>query len=108
LTSRLRRSEKNMSDLREKNEPAFGEGGSFKPNGDADLESRRGSTTTQGRRMSRIGPPPKSSAVSFPDGTGSDDEHGKLVAMEADNAIKYRTCSWQKVGQACFLKLVAC
>jgi hypothetical protein len=25
------------------------------------------------------------------------DSHGALVDMEAENAIKYRTCSWQKV-----------
>ena len=86
-----------MSDVREKNEPGFGEGGSFAPSGSVDLE-RRGSTTVHGRKMSRIGPPPKSGSLSLPDGSGSDDDYGKLVAMEADNAIKYRTCSWQKVG----------
>ena len=87
-----------MSDLREKNELAFGDGGSFNPDGHADVETG-GSTTVQGRRMSRIGPPPKGpGSVSVPDVALADDEYGKLVAMEADNAIKYRTCSWQKVG----------
>jgi hypothetical protein len=28
---------------------------------------------------------------------------GKQMEMEADNAIKYRTCSWQKV---CFVRFV--
>jgi hypothetical protein len=86
----------NMSDLREKNEPGSDKG-SFRPDGSVDLE-RRGSTTVHGRKMSRIGPPPKPGSLSLPDTSGSDDEYGKLVAMEADNAIKYRTCSWQKVG----------
>lgn len=34
-------------------------------------------------------------------GVDSDSEAsiiGKQMAMEADNAIKYRSCSWQKVG----------
>jgi len=48
-------------------------------------------TERQGsRRMSRIDKP----AVS------SDDESmdiGTQIEMEKDNAIKYRTCSWQKV-----------
>ena len=72
--------------------------GGFKP-GEAiggDLEGRRASTTIQGRKMSRIAPPRTNSLLDAD--ASSDDEHGKLVAMEADNAIKYRTCSWQKVG----------
>ncbi len=81
-----------MSELREKNESGFGEGGSFNPNGRTDLE-RSGSTTLSGRKMSRIGPPPMRSSL-----TGGEDDYGKLLAMEEHNAIKYRTCSWQKVG----------
>jgi hypothetical protein len=52
-------------------------------------------TTSQPRRMSRIG-----SAVP---GTlhGDEDDSvidvGKQIELEADNAIKYRTCSWRKV-----------
>ena len=68
--------------------PAF-EPGDEKYDGD-----RRGSTIVQGRKMSRIGPPLDSLAVIAPVGNA---EHSKLVEMEADNAIKYRTCSWQKV-----------
>ena len=90
-----------MSDLREKNEkydPGFGEGGTFRPTGSADLERQRhGSVMVDGRRMSRIGPPLKSGSIDL-SGQDADDEHGKLVAMEESNAIKYRTCSWQKVG----------
>ena len=69
-------------------EKAFGEPGSFQPGGDVE-GGRRDSTIVQGRKMSRIGPPPR--------GSVSADEHAKLVEMEADNAIQYRTCSWQMV-----------
>ena len=82
-----------MSDFNEKKD-AFGAGGSFQPQ-NGDLEGRRGSTTVQGRKMSRIGPPVKMGSI--PGGSDEDDEHGRLVAMEADNAIQYRTCSWQMV-----------
>ncbi len=67
---------------------AFGEKGTFNPDGDVE-GGRRGSTMVQGRKMSRIGPAPR--------GSISADEHAKLVEMEADNAIQYRTCSWQMV-----------
>ena len=84
-----------MAQMREKTEPGFGEGGTFKPGGEnGDLEGRRASTTVQGRKMSRIAPPRTDSLI---DGAGPDEDYGKLVAMEADNAIKYRTCSWPKV-----------
>jgi len=84
-----------MSEMNEKGEPVFGEGNTFKPDEGLDIEGRRDSTMVHGRKMSRIGPPPK--IGSLPDTSGSDDEYGKLVAMEANDAIKYRTCSWQKV-----------
>lgn len=86
-----------MSNISEKNEASFGEGASFNPNDQIDAEGqrRRSSTMVHGRRMSRIGPPPKSLSVS--NGSGEED-YTKLIAMEADNAIKYRTCSWQKVS----------
>lgn len=40
------------------------------------------------RRLSRVGADDSSSNLSI----------GKQIELEADNAIKYRTCSWQKVG----------
>jgi hypothetical protein len=43
------------------------------------------------RRMSRIDKP---AVVSDSDSSMS---IGALIEMEKDNAIKYRTCSWQKV-----------
>jgi len=88
-----------MSHLNEKTESGFVQGGILKPdeNHGADLESRRNSTSVQGRRMSRIGPPPKKSLEIPIDESGSGDEYSKLVEMEANDAIQYRTCSWQKV-----------
>ena len=85
----------------EKEGEGFGTAGSFQPNNEKEAESqrrdsRRGSTILpDGRRMSRIGPPPDTLKVGFD--TDSEDVHGRLVELEADNAIKYRTCSWQKV-----------
>jgi hypothetical protein len=85
-----------MATIPEKNEP-FGEPGSFAPGGrDADVE-RRSSTIVAGRKMSRIGPPPRNSSLPVLDDTSSGEEYNKLVEMEAHDAIKYRTCSWQKV-----------
>lgn len=73
----------------------FGEPGAFQP-GDGNIDAeRRGSTNVQGRKMSRIGPPPKGS-ISL-EGDGVIDEHSKLVALEEGNGIQYRTCSWQMV-----------
>jgi hypothetical protein len=88
-----------MSDFNEKS-VVFGEPGSFKPEGGIDAE-RRGSATAGGRKMSRIGPPPKLGSI--PGDSDEGDEHARLVAMEADAAIQYRTCSWQMVR---FLPLV--
>lgn len=83
-----------MADFYEKKH-SFGEGGTFDPNGQMN-GSRRGSTTVQGRKMSRIGPPPKLGSIPVDSDDG--DVQARLIAMEADNAIQYRTCSWQKVG----------
>lgn len=70
----------------------------FEPTGLGEDEKydteRRGSTNVGGRKMSRIGPPPGMLTAQTSEGV---DEYSKLVALEADNAIKYRTCSWQKV-----------
>jgi hypothetical protein len=53
------------------------------------------------RKMNRIdGPitkPIGAENVLNDDGTDSDISIGKQMEMEAGNAIKYRTCSWQKV-----------
>jgi len=86
-----------MAAMQEKD--TFGGANSFQPqsngNGLVDKE-RQASTSFQGRKMSRIGPP-----VEYKRAGGAsdsdDDAHNRLVNSEADNAIQYRTCSWQKV-----------
>jgi hypothetical protein len=45
--------------------------------------------------MSRIGPPP--GALKVVTDSDEQDEISRLLELEAGNAIKYRTCSWQKV-----------
>lgn len=85
-----------MSINEERDEP-FGTAGSFSPNNEKEAEAqRRGSTTLpDGRKMSRIGPP--AGALKVASDSDSQDEISRLVELEAGNAIKYRTCSWQKV-----------
>jgi hypothetical protein len=90
-----------MSDFNEKKHQ-FGEGG-FQPDGDMNGE-RRGSVTVGGRKMSRIGPSPKLGSVPVDSDEG--DVQARLIAMEADNAIQYRTCSWQKVRNQCICEVV--
>ncbi|KAK5044605.1 hypothetical protein LTR84_010619 [Exophiala bonariae] len=98
-----------MSHINEKDEPGFGQAGVLKPdqNLGADLEARRTSTSVNGRRMSRIGPPPKQSLeIPVTDNASSVDEYGKLVEMEANDAIQYRTCSWQKTAALLFSEYI--
>lgn len=84
------------------NNDGFGIANSFQPGNEKEAESqrrdsRRGSTILpDGRKMSRIGPPPGTLKAPGSD-TDSEDAIGRLVELEAENAIKYRTCSWQKV-----------
>lgn len=47
------------------------------------------------RRMSRIDKPPMTDSDA--DDSSSGMSVGKQMEMEAENAIKYRTCSWPKV-----------
>ncbi|RVX74230.1 hypothetical protein B0A52_02062 [Exophiala mesophila] len=98
-----------MSHVNEKKEePGFGQSGFLQPNenGPTDAQDRRYSTTSvHGRRMSRIGPPRKSS-LDITDDTGSGDEYNRLVEMEANDAIKYRTCSWQKTAALLFSEYI--
>ena len=76
-----------------------GNGTNFAPMNEKEAESQRRSSTIlpDGRKMSRIGPPP---GMLHPPGSDDDsgDDIGRLVELEAENAIKYRTCSWQKVN----------
>lgn len=65
---------------------------------DGDVEA--GARDTKGRKMSRIDRPVTKSIAGV---AGSDADTdvsvsvGKQMELEAGNAIKYRTCSWQKV-----------
>lgn len=68
------------------------------------LPGGQGKSTS--RKMSRIGPPLSQSipakSASVPELTGDDASDpsiaiGKQIEMEAGNAIRYRTCSWQKL-----------
>ncbi|KIX04301.1 uncharacterized protein Z518_05168 [Rhinocladiella mackenziei CBS 650.93] len=93
-----------MTEVREK-DGIFGEPDSFKLGQDVDIEQRRNSTTVHGRKMSRIGPPPKTGSLAGID-PDSVDEYGKLVEMEANDAIKYRTCSWQKTAALLFSEYI--
>ncbi|KAL2452191.1 N amino acid transport system protein [Exophiala dermatitidis] len=97
-----------MVDVREKPEAPFGAGGSFRPEGpNADLEQRRSSVTSvHGRKMSRIGPPPERLASLHNDSDSAVDDYSKLVELEAHDAIKYRTCSWQKTAALLFSEYI--
>ncbi|KAL8717959.1 MAG: hypothetical protein Q9225_004850 [Loekoesia sp. 1 TL-2023] len=61
-------------------------------------------TQERGRKMSRLGGP---SAIGI---TDTDDDSvvsvGKQMEMEASNAIKYRTCSWQKTAALLFSEYI--
>jgi hypothetical protein len=50
-----------------------------------------------GRRMSRIDRPIADPIIGGGDDTDSSLSVGKQMELEAGNAIKYRSCSWQKV-----------
>lgn len=88
--------------------PSFGKDGYY---GDFSPDAEKGGIQGTplgpgGRKMSRIDRPVTKSITSLdaPRGSTSPDDVtdpsisvGKQMEMEAGNAIKYRTCSWQKV-----------
>ena len=63
-------------------------------NADYDPE-RQASKTSTGRRMSRIEPVTKTPIEGGDADSGI--SVGAQIEMEKENAIRYRTCSWQKV-----------
>lgn len=69
------------------------DGKDVKFDNEKDLEggARRGSVNPGGRRLSRMDRTVDDADVD------SDIGIGAQIEMEKDNAIKYRTCSWQKV-----------
>ena len=54
--------------------------------------------------MSRIGPPPKLGSIAANSDEG--DAQAKLIELEEGNAIKYRTCSWQKTAALLFSEYI--
>jgi len=72
-----------------------------------DLERRR-STIVQGKKWNRIAPPiaRKGTVTDIPSSESEDDTAAALVEMEADNAIKYRTCSWYKTAALLFSEYI--
>lgn len=65
-------------------------------------DTERQSSAIVGRKGGRIGPPL--------DGTvGSDDDSinvSKQMELEAENSIKYRTCTWQKTAALLFSEYI--
>lgn len=67
---------------------------------------RRMSTTVQGKKWNRICPPAnRKGSVGHIDDSDND-MADRLVEMEADNAIKYRTCSWYKTAALLFSEYI--
>jgi hypothetical protein len=63
---------------------------------DLDLEDQIGASVSRKRHGGRIGPPLYGTPGIDSD-TDSSVDVTKQMEMESENAIKYRTCSWQKV-----------
>lgn len=97
-----------MADFNEKKAaevPVGGNGVDYKPEG-YDVE-RRMSTTVQGKKWNRISPPDAGRKASVHGVDDSEEDMAdRLVEMEADNAIKYRTCSWQKTAALLFSEYI--
>lgn len=72
-----------------------------------DVERRR-STIVGGKKWNRIAPPMdrKGSVSHLAPGDSDDDTANRLVELEADNAIKYRTCSWYKTSALLFSEYI--
>jgi hypothetical protein len=91
-----------MSGILEKKQEDGNFGDSFDPEGYNG--ERRASTNVHGRKMSRIGPPPKLGSIPVDSDEGETQQ--KLIELEAENAIKYRTCSWQKTAALLFSEYI--
>lgn len=71
-----------------------------------DIE-RRQSTVVGGKKWNRICPPlERKGAEAMHEGDSDGDTAEKLVEMEANNAIKYRTCSWPKTAALLFSEYI--
>lgn len=94
-----------MSDFEKYERPG---GNGFSPSRSPDAKEeydveRKSSTNAQGRRMSRIAPPSRKLSGAP---NGDDNAQASLVEMEADNAIKYRTCPWWKTAFLLFSEYI--
>lgn len=71
-----------------------------------DME-RRSSTIVHGRKWKRIAPPLGQAGSVTDIADDSDiDTAAKMVELEADNAIRYRTCSWYKTAALLFSEYI--
>jgi hypothetical protein len=72
--------------------------GGNNPNFDTERGTKYPPAYGQARKNGRIAPVlPHLRAYDFSSDESGEDVLGKQIEMEADNAIQYRTCSWQKV-----------
>lgn len=67
---------------------------------------RRMSTTVNGVSMKRIAPPAGHKGSISEPGIPDVDAQQQMIEMEADNAIQYRTCSWQKTAALLFSEYI--
>lgn len=89
----------------EKPNPQFGKDGYYGDFSGDQGTAENGGTQKRRKTMNRIdGPITKSitgEAALEDDSTDASVTIGKQMELEAGNAIKYRTCSWQKVRYSC-------
>lgn len=89
----------------EKPNPQFGKDGYYGDFSGDQATAENGGTQKRRKTMNRIdGPITKSitgEAALEDDSTDASVTIGKQMELEAGNAIKYRTCSWQKVRYSC-------
>ena len=72
--------------------------GNSSPNIDAEKATRKRFGDLNGRVGARIAPVlPHLSGYGFGDDDSRSNILGKQIELEAGNALRYRTCSWQKV-----------
>lgn len=72
-----------------------------------DIEDNRRVSIVGGKRWNRICPPIGRKGQPVDTGLDSDgDTAEKLMALEADDAIKYRTCSWYKTAALLFSEYI--
>lgn len=85
--------------------PTFGNNADLE--GDRSKRSRFGSSNRAvGGRIAPVLPHLK--GYDFGSDDSGSDVLGKQIELEADNAIQYRTCSWQKVGLSSLLASSMC